>query len=124
MPGYEENQIKLTGIVEQEEFCEAFRQAYLKTLVYYCNRLLAKSDESQILKVGQVCLEYIKQAHVDQKFPTQFVELIQLDLSRSSSLQEVAHYQNFGTQPEKQQTKPNVQTNQVLADTFMNNRQQ
>jgi hypothetical protein len=43
--GYEENNLKLTGLVEQEEFGESFREVYLKLLVYFSNQLLDKKDE-------------------------------------------------------------------------------
>ena len=43
--GYEENQLKLTGLVETSEFAEGFRSIYMKTLVYFVNKLLSKQDE-------------------------------------------------------------------------------
>ena len=91
--GYEENQIKLTGIVESEEFAAGFRSVYLKTLAYFAGQYLDRGDEELVREAAKIGEEYVKRALSEQHFPTDWAQFTDLNVEREAAGLRIAHFQ-------------------------------
>ena len=80
--GYQENQIKLTGIVEDEDFTKGFREIYMKLIVFYINKFITKSDKDMLYKITSNIDDYINPKFAKQYFPVSFANLINLDCEK------------------------------------------
>ncbi|KRX07521.1 hypothetical protein PPERSA_11070 [Pseudocohnilembus persalinus] len=80
--GYQENQIKLTGIVEDEDFNKGFREIYLKLIVFYINKFITRSDKDMLYKLTSNIDDYINTKYTKKHFPISWANLINLDCEK------------------------------------------
>lgn len=103
---YEENQLKLTGIVEDQDFIEGFKLLFLKLLCYYALDILAEDDRKMILYLGETLFNDLDLQKAAGHFPDAWSDAIGLkdkfDLSANTNDEESNKLQSQRVQDKKQ----------------------
>ncbi|CAK84266.1 unnamed protein product (macronuclear) [Paramecium tetraurelia] len=104
VPGYEENQLTLTGIIEATEFVSGFKTIYLKMLCYQAQKL-TETNKKSIIELSK------RFEGPEHPFPNQFADLIELKTNFLSFMSEDLEQDEGMKQQNTQHSKKQLQSN-------------
>lgn len=85
---FEENEIKLTGIIESEEFVQLFKNHFLRTiLMYFRAQGVSKTQMSQLRKIKNNFGFIIPEREAFDMYPHKFAEKLGPDFEFHQTLQ-------------------------------------